>query len=344
MVAQLDSLFSDHPPNGSNQVLYARVINIQRYLSYNNPFSLADNEEDYIYDLTLSDSHYVLKSILHPSMNHFILLNIIQIDSIISIEEYKIWLDESVLGGRPNPILMSINPAENQMIEKTGNETMLREMNDKPMMGDLEYYVPLWNNDCFDENHPSIFPHRFPVTSETEIEILSNRRINIKELQENFNSNSYSKSLHSEESIVIGRIVSKSVIYHFPNPKKKAKYPMNFKLRIQDSTGQIAVTFWNATCARYYYCCQVGMVIAIENFKLQKRYNNFKFPLFHMDRLFLLSSYHPYISPHPPPSLPLIREEERGRERGRGIIFSWFLYLYTCIHYLFIIYYLPFYF
>lgn len=257
-----------------------QVIKIERYVmdckaGLMLPFECPDKISS-IYDITVTDNVSKLKCVLHPTMNELIESGDIRRFGLIIVKNYKLWYDESKPGGG-NPFLVicettSLSDIEDDLTQ----ETDLQDLTPKdklfvPIIGERGYYVSLWNNDCFDDNHESIFPKKLEIQEERKIIALEQSSIKI-DFVKSFFLNGNQATVHFQKGVLIGRIIRKSQINHHASINDHHKsFPMNFEMTIASQNATINVVVWNRKCADYYYGLCIGMVVAITNFRVQRR-------------------------------------------------------------------------
>ena len=259
--------------------LTLQIVNVQRYIrdavaELMLPSSMESGIYS-LYDLTLCDAVNELKCVLHPNFNSVIERGEVERDTLVLVKNYKRIFDETKIGGG-DPIVVLTDIASLSEIEIEPPVTKLTKLNamDKwhvPLIGHRGYYVPVWNNDCFDCNHSSIFPQTMPTIDEEDLEQLMAEQISFTEIQENFIA-SQEAACSFPTRTVIGRIIKKSPVHHFALKSDSHKpFQMKFELQIAHGTSVLNITIWNRLCAMHYYALDIGTVIGIQRFRVQRK-------------------------------------------------------------------------
>ena len=129
----------------------------------------------------------------------------------------------------------------------------------------------MWDDDCFPEsNDVSIFPVSLSLVEEGDILAIESKRSTIPAIIHKYQT-SQQASVSFPATALIGRVIQKTPIHHFATGKdRKRRFPMNFQLQLAADQAQVTLTVWNSACAKYYEGVQIGMVLCVEKFRVQK--------------------------------------------------------------------------
>jgi hypothetical protein len=72
--------------------------------------------------------------------------------------------------------------------------------------------------------------------------------------------------------ILFGRIRKKTKLFYYGRTDKIEKYPINFSILLADGTYKngVQVTFWNKLAYNYYNLINIGDLLVIKDYKIQK--------------------------------------------------------------------------
>lgn len=255
-----------------------QIINIQRYIRDKKaelmlPMEMPNTIKS-IYDLTLSDGINKLKCVLHPSLNKQVEHGDIIINSLVIIKQYKKWYDETKPGSGKDPILVifelaSLSEIEFELNSSPGSMKTLNKTNiQKPLIGDRGYYISLYNDDCFDMHDSNIFCNKLPIIEKSNYQEIQEDIITFNEIRENFFTTP--SQIYTEP--IIGRVIQKTSLNHYAKIEDNHNpFPLNFQIQIVNENEILTVTIWNRLACYYFNCINIGMLILIQNFKVQKK-------------------------------------------------------------------------
>ena len=264
---------SGETSSNSGKPFQAVVKNIERYL-IDNKFILQKDSmltmDAFDITLSLSASSRLLKCILHPTLNKFIYRNLIKVQSLIQVNKYELYFDETDLTvNNKTVILKEIEIVEYRFnnAHPPGKDTCLLITEYKrnvPLSTSRQYYLPLYNDeDCYGAIWTTHLKEMKTIKKSSLVSCTT-----IKDLHLN-------RSLNPQLLPVIGKVITKSRLSHFgKKTDSQGKYPYIFSMEIEENGWSCSVTFWNKVCLSYFRSIKVGQTVIIKNYRMKNRYGN----------------------------------------------------------------------
>lgn len=250
------------------EVFTVKVLDIFRYI-VDRSFPILDPDFTDAFDIVITDGRYKTKCLLSTSLNSLVYKNKLRENSVVTVTECSSLIDEESLEQVPFVILQSIQilnlASENCDVVREEiqfcEDAAPNEKQEIPLAASRGYYLPLWNDeDCFGERWFSA-PDLQPVNPITNA-------ITIHDL------NMFWKALPRPFPALIGRVVSKTRLNHYGKASdEKRRYPYQAYLELEDRTATVSVCIWSSFCVLLYNYLQVGDIVALLNYRINRRFN-----------------------------------------------------------------------
>lgn len=247
----------------------ADVLAVNRYISdtsFSDTTRQTPPAEDfpYTYDILLTDGEYKRKCLLSVTLNPLVRKNILCSGSTVVVRK---------LLPIATPTLSLIMICDVTVVKQNGIPLQdppfwpgasEREKRDVPLVSSRGSYLSTWN---------SVDPFGQQWNQQTLLQL--DRKEAAKFLSDRWKLERLTSGRLGRkcESMICGRVVSKSRLVHFGKPRDSRRpFPFMFNVVIQDETSRLPVVIWDELCVKLFKGIHVGDVLALKRFKVKPRY------------------------------------------------------------------------
>ena len=279
--------------------LVVQVVDVRRFAvdaKFEATTGMARDPSGDAFDVTLSDGVSIVKALLATELNRAVQFGLLKRYDTVRVERLLFHFNELRIGGEQLVIVEKLEvlarydsavfaapvlalAADGATFERRASADGLAplrpsefpEFEDTPLVGSRMYYLAL-----FDNGTPIGKQWRkYDIQAKDDFLAHGQQSCSVSGVIE------YAAKLDGgaarrgaapsdHPQMLVARVIQKGNLVMYASQDKTDKYPMNFSFVVADGTGSVKVVCWTSTCFRYYHSVQIGDLVVLNNFRVQR--------------------------------------------------------------------------